>query len=101
VFPAAFNGRGFSLFGAMAGFEGSVTVYNSINFTIEMDSHLRIDDPNFTAATTRLNSLVCPSDTNSSDAVYGPTNYAGNSGARFINHWGKDAGNGAFSFGSS
>lgn len=88
VFPAASNGSGYSLLSMIMAFEENGALYNSTNFDLDSQTEPSRSDPNYTAATTRLGILLCPSDPVSSGTKFGSTNYAGNaalSSSRFGN----------------
>jgi hypothetical protein len=77
-------------------FEKNGVLYNTINFDLESQTEPSRSDSNYTAVTTRLGILLCPSDPVSSGTKFGSTNYAGNCGTEFITFWKRLSGNGAF-----
>ena len=78
-FPGGGNGRGFSLHGMLLPYFEQVPLYNGINFAVSSREE-GPDSPNFTAISTRLDVLACPSQPAIPLLNIGTTNYAGSLG---------------------
>jgi prepilin-type N-terminal cleavage/methylation domain-containing protein len=83
VFPLGKNGKGLSLHAMILPYIDQYNLYNSINFSVTTFSASVINDPNYTAASTRVSSFLCPSEklmNSSEQGGTGRTSYAGNGG---------------------